>query len=262
MFDSALETAQRAIQALRRRAPSTGEAPPASSVPSEAPDIPPAIRKDLRNYAYVDWLRSAQRNALIVNCFVAAGLVVACYKAAHKRTMEIDAPPTLRQWADNFYRTDEVRIDHVGLVICSILPLLHHVDENGATFLPLLKGVVAPAIYREAEAQAMKGMGLARQFEASVNLNITSIDEVVDDKKTRRVSAFVRGYLVAAKQKPTQPELPRRIEYRAEVLLEINTIGNLNSLPYTLVRRTEKTGPDALKWERERAAKKNEEHAN
>jgi hypothetical protein len=207
----------------------------------------------MRNYAFAEWLLRAVTGSLFINLAIMAALIVANYSAGNKQKVFIQAPPTLHALTSDYYKSDGIRFDEVATSIATILPLLHHVDEEGSPLFALLQGAVSPDIYREAEAGIKKSMPEVKRNSAVQNLNITSVGEMEADPKLRRVSCYVRGYFSVTFQTSGKS---RSVPYRAEVLLEKNTGGNLNALPYTLIRRIERIGQAATNWDAERNAGK------
>lgn len=245
---------QVAIRALSFLRSKKAEAQAEPQIPAPAPvTVPRIVAAGMRNYAFVEWLLRIVTGSLVVNLAIMVALIAANYSAGSKKNVFVQAPPTLGALTADYFKSDGIRFDEVATSIATILPLLHHVDENGSPLFALLQGAVSPDIYREAEAGIKKSMPDVKKNSAIQNLNITSVGEMEADPKLRRVSCYVRGYFSVTFQASGKS---RSVPYRAEVLLEKNTGGNLNALPYTLIRRIERIGQAATNWDEERSAAK------
>jgi len=214
----------------------------------------------MRNYAFVEWQLRALVVALALVLSLLAGLLIANNAASEKRVVAVAAPPTLSELAEDYFKTDGIRVDHVTMSVWAIMTQLHHLDDGGSPFLPLLQGAVSPEIYREVEKGFRDALPGVKKDMAVQNLNITSIGDFTVDPQTKRVGCYVRGYFSTIFGQSGKFAI---VPYRAELVLEQNVVGNLNPLTYTLIKRTEKIGDRALEWDRERAelAKKKKENA-
>jgi hypothetical protein len=245
-----MASARRALEFMRRVPAKT--VPLDAAVPLEKEHrIPAYVRYNASNYAYTEWLFSLVKIAIVVMSLAAAVLLFANLTAAHKDTVRINAPDTLSVLADKYFHVEGLKFDQIATSVITVLTLKHHVDEGGAPYFVLLQGMVAPHIYMRAETGLKKAISEIKKTMIIQNLNITSIDDLETDPKSKRVSCYVRGYFSTTSRLDGQTRI---VPYRAEVLLELNTVGNLNPLPFTMIDLQEKVGPEAVSWDKSRKA--------
>ena len=218
-----------------------------------ASSLTPAVAiTEVKRYAYVRWLLRVLTASVILNGAVITILFLAGLIAGQRPTLQLNAAPSLRAEADAvFGKNTEVNVDDLLLYVNTVLPLMHRVDDRGSPELPLLRGLVAPAVYDQAEAEARRGAPLAKKNYVIQNLVVTRVDDVVTDTERGRLSAYVRGYLAIIVQSTSKPVV---LPYRAEVLLEKAPPGRLNRFPFVLIRRDWRIDKAATGWDESRAA--------
>jgi hypothetical protein len=237
--------ARRALEFMRP--PGDHAAPtPDSTTPADGAPLPVYIQKGARDYAQTEWLLSLVHITIALAALIAGVLFFANLTAARKDTVRINAPDTLSVLADKYFQVEGLRFDQIATSVITILTLKHHVDEGGAPYFELLQGMVAPKIYMRAESGLKKAIIEIKKTMIIQNLNITSIDDLETDPNTRRVSCYVRGYFSTTSRLDGQT---RVVPYRGLALLELNTVGSLNPLPFTMLDLEEKVGPAAVDWD-------------
>ena len=206
---------------------------------------------EVKRYAYVRWLLRVLTASVILNGVVIMILFLTGLVAGQRPTLQLNAAPSLRAEADAvFGKNTEVNVDDLLLYVNTVLPLMHRVDDRGSPELPLLRGLVAPAVYDKAEAEAKRSAPLAKKNYVIQNLVVTRVDDVITDTERGRLSAYVRGYLAIIVQTTNKPVV---LPYRAEVLLEMAPPGRLNRFPFVLIRRDWRIDKAAIDWDEARA---------
>ena len=227
---------------------------PGSPHPVAAVEISPATAvaiPEVKRYAYVRWLLRVLTASVILNGVVLTILFLTGLVAGQRPTLQMNAAPSLRAEADAvFGKNTEVNVDDLLLYVNTVLPLMHRVDDRGSPELPLLRGLVAPAVYDKAEAEAKRSAPLAKKNYVIQNLVVTRVDDVITDTERGRLSAYVRGYLAIIVQTTNKPVV---LPYRAEVLLEMAPPGRLNRFPFVLIRRDWRIDKAAIDWDEARA---------
>ena len=156
---------------------------------------------------------------------------------------------SLKEAAAAFYGTPEISYDQMAFFLHGCLPLLYSIDDGGHPLLPLAQGLVAPDIYRQAERRLRGAEGDVEANRVTQTLTITGLSGVVADGKSARAAAYVRGYVTVTIR---QSEV-RFFPWRGQVLLEANPVSRLNPYPFYLARLEERTGPEALAWDKNHA---------
>lgn len=212
---------------------------------------PPEATAEIKRYAYVRWLLRVLIASVILNGIVLLVLFVTGLMAGQRPTMQLNAAPSLRAEADAvFGKKTDVNVDDLLLYINTVLPLMHRLDDRGAPELPLLRGLVAPAVFDKAESEAKRSAPLAKKNFVIQSLVVTRVDDVVTDNERGRLSAYVRGYLAIIVQSTNKPVV---LPYRAEVLLEMAPPSRLNRFPFVLIRREWRIDKAALEWDETRS---------
>ena len=234
----------------RLRRPSGDSAIPDFRVPPSAP-IPPEA---WRHYRHFSWVVHEQRLVVLVLGFLFGGCALvwtAAWQLRTKPPLVLRAGPSLKAAAAAFYGFPEISYDQLAFFLHGCLPLLHSTDDAGHPLLPLAQGVVAPDVYREAEARLDASAPDVLANRMTQSLTLTGVSDVVADAASGRAAAFARGYLTVTLRQAEARVFP----WRARVLLAVNPPGRLNPYPFYLLGCEERTGPAALSWDaaRERA---------
>jgi hypothetical protein len=223
--------------------------PPPAAETSPIPDrieLPPAVWRHYRHFA---WVVHEQRLLLLLlaSLLAAAGMAwLLAWDLRRKPPLVVRAPASLKEPAAAFYGVPEVSYDQMAFFLHGCLPLLYAADEEGHRFLPLAQGLVAPAIYSDAERRLTAAAPAASAHRLTQSLTLTGISDVVADARSRRAAAYVRGYLTVTLRHAEAEFFP----WRGQVMLEVNPPGRLNASPFYLARLEERTGPAAPAWDR------------
>jgi len=226
----------------RRRPP----APPAGARPPEAAPLPSEVWRHYRAFA---WVIYEQRLLLLVLGFLLGGCLLVWSLAWHLRQkppVVVRARPSLKEAATAFYGRPEITYDQMAFFLQGCLPLLVAADGSSHPLLPLVQGLVAPEIYRAAEQElnrSGRAMTANRMTEA---LTLTGVEDVVSDAASGRAGAYLRGYLTVTVRQAKAEFFP----WRARVVLAVNPVSRLNPYPFYLLRCEQRTGPEALAWDR------------
>jgi hypothetical protein len=217
----------------------------AETVPA-AITLPENVLRHYRNFA---WVIYEQRVVMLVLVFLAAttGWVwVVALRLEHKPPVVIRAPASLKEAAAAFYGVTDISYDQLVFFLHGCLPLLYTVDDGGHPLLPLAEGLIAPAIYEEAEKRLNTDAKEVEANHMTQSLTLTGISDVVADTRSARAAAYVRGYVTVTMKHDSTTIFP----WRAQVVLQANPVSRLNPYPFYLAELTAKVGPDALAWDR------------
>ena len=249
--DSNVPAAPRAFGFLRfkRAKEPPQKAPPVSGPSAATAAMPSFVRRMAMLYGFTEGLLGLVRICIAAAVLIAIALFFAIVAVSRRPMVRVNAPPTLKALSQQYFQVEGLRFDQVATSIITILSLKHHVDDGGAPYFALLQGMVSPEIYRSTELALKKAIVEIRAKRIVQNLNITALRDFESDPKAQRVSCYVRGYIIVNGQQAGSSAV---VPYRAEVLLEKTTPGNLNPLPYTLIRCIEKIKKDALAWDSQR----------
>jgi hypothetical protein len=227
----------------RRKRPEA--AAPAERVP-KAIEPPPEILQHYRAFA---WVIYEQRLAMLCLTGVAAlcGLVwIVAIHVKDKPPVVIRSAGSLKEAAAAFYGAPEISYDQLAFFLHGCLPLLYSIDDGGHPLLPLAQGLVTPEIYRRADGRLRGAQGDVAANRVTQALTITGLSDVVADAKSARAAAYVRGYVTVTVGEGEVRFFP----WRARVLLEANPVSRLNPYPFYLASLEEKTGAEALAWDK------------
>ena len=157
-----------------------------------------------------------------------------------------DSTPSLKEAAARFYGFPEVSYDQLAFFLHGCLPLLYAADDSGHPLLPLVQGLVAPEVYREAERR-LDGSGPAMlAHRMTQSLTLSGVSDVIADAKSGRAAAYVRGYITVTVRHAEAEFYP----WRAQVVLAVNPASRLNPYPFYLLSCEPRTGPSAPGWDR------------
>ena len=145
-----------------------------------------------------------------------------------------------------FYGVTDISYDQLVFFLHGCLPLLYTVDDGGHPLLPLAEGLIAPAIYEEAEKRLNTDAKEVEANHMTQSLTLTGISDVVADTRSARAAAYARGYVTVTVGHDSTTIFP----WRAQVVLQANPVSRLNPYPFYLAELTAKVGPDALAWDR------------
>jgi hypothetical protein len=217
-------------------------APP---IPASVP-LPEPLWVHYRQFA---WVVCEQRLAFLILAFLFAAVTLVASVAWHlqaKPPLVVRALPSLKEEAAAFYGDGELSYDQLAFFLHGCLPLLFAEDEDGHPLLPLAEGLVAPEIYRAAERRlGSSGLDVAAN-RMTQTLALTAISQVVTDTPSGRAAAYVRGYLTVTMRQAEAVFYP----WRGRVVLAVNPGSRLNPYPFYLLALDERTGPEALEWDR------------
>jgi len=219
--------------------------PAASLVPASVP-LPAAA---WRHYRHFSWVIYEQRLLLLVLGFllVACGLVwTLSARLERKPPIVVRAAPSLKEAAAAYYGAPEVSYDQAAFFLQGCLPLLYGADADGHPMLALAQGLVAPEIYGEAERRLDAAR---RDLEANAmtqTLSITGLADLVADARSGRAAARLNGYVTVTVHRAEARFYP----WRARVLMEVNPVSRLNPYPFYLLQLEQRTGPEALTWDK------------
>jgi hypothetical protein len=221
---------------LRRRAPGAApSAAPAQTAFEEA--APPGEVLDrARSHGEVALMQRLVQVAVIANLLL-AGLFAVTYQVARNRPLQqIAAPGDLRDQIRRQLDVQGVRKDDVVGFLYFVLTLKHEVSPAGAPFLPLLQGLVAADIYRDAQAEVERNLDTIKNRSMVQSLVVEDIVDLDFDPATRRVSATVIGKveLRAANTQRGGP-LVQSVDYRARAILDVLPPSQLNRHGYFLL---------------------------
>lgn len=217
------------------------------AVPAGAP-LPPRAWRHYRHFA---WVVHEQRILVLVLGFLSGGCLLAwsaAWSLGKKPAVVIRAGPSLKAAAAAQSGSSEVSYDQLAFFLHGCLPLLHSTDDAGHPLLPLAQGVVAPDVYRDAEARLDSSAADILANRMTQTLTLTGVSDVVSDPRSGRAAAYVRGYLTVTLRRAEARFFP----WRGRVLLAVNSAGRLNPYPFYLLACEERTGPRALAWDMER----------
>lgn len=229
----------------RRKRPEA--AAPSEQVP-EAIEAPPEI---LRHYRAFVWVVYEQRLAMLCLAAVGAlcGLVwIVAIHVKDKPPVVIRSAGSLKEAAAAFYGAPEISYDQLTFFLHGCLPLLYSIDDGGHPLLPFAQGLVAPEIYRRAESRLRGAEADVAANRMTQALTITGLSDVLADAKSARAAAYVRGYVTVTVGESEVRFFP----WRARVLLEANPVSRLNPYPFYVANLEEKTGAEALAWDKSR----------
>ena len=208
------------------------------------------MHNEVKRYAYVRWLLRVLALSIGINYACLLVLLIAGIISGQKPAMQLNAAPSLKAESEEFFgKKTEVNIDDLLLYVNTVLPLMHRLDDRGAPDLPLLRGLVAPAVFEKADQEAKRSTPLAKKNFVIQNLVVTRVTDVVTDNDRGRLSAYVQGYLVIVVQSTNKPVV---LPYRAEILLEMSPPSRLNRFPFVLIRRDWRIDKAALDWDESR----------
>lgn len=211
--------------------------------------LPAVIQGHFRHYAWTVYLLRLLVVNLLVLLIATGSVWFFAYRLGVKQPLLARAPLSLKQKAEAYYTINEVTYDAVALFLATTLPLLQAVDDGGYPLLGLTRGLVSGKIYETARAGMDRDLAKIRKNMIHQHLQVTRVMNVLADPDTRRIAAYVKGYLVVTIQKGSTP--PVFIPYRAHVVLEQNPPSKLNFAPYFLLQKEERINADALAWDRE-----------
>ena len=233
----------------RLRALATRQAPDTDGVTPLTTPLPAAMQGHFRHYAWTVYLLRLLTACLIVLLLTTITVWAVAVHLDSKEPLLVRAPPSLKQRAEEYFQLTEVTFDSVTLFLATTLPLLRAVDDGGFPMLSLTRGMVSGKIYERAQAGLARDLPKIQKNMIHQHLQVTRVMNVLSDNKTRRLAAYVKGYLVVAIQKGTASTI--FIPYRARVVLETNPPSKLNPSPYFLLEMEERINAAALDWDRE-----------
>lgn len=211
--------------------------------------MPAVVTGHFRHYAWTVYLQRLLMANLAILIVATVVVWVMAYRLNTKQPLLVRAPQSLKQKAEDYYKLDDVTYDSVALFLTTTLPLLQAVDDGGYPMLGLTRGMVSGKIYEAARQGLERDLPKIRKNMIHQHLQVTRVMNVLADPKSRRIAAYVKGYIVVAIQKGSTA--PVVIPYRAHVVLENNPPSKLNPSPYFLVEKEERINNAALAWDRE-----------
>jgi hypothetical protein len=214
-------------------APSTR--PPLAEVMAE-PGPPPEVLSRARTSGEVSALMRLVQVAVVGNLLF-AGFFAASYQVARSRPVQqIAAPGDLREQIRRQLDQTGVRKDDIVGFLYFVLTLKHEVSPAGAPFLPLLQGLVAADIYRDAQAEVERNLPTIKSRAMVQSLVVEDIADLDFDPATRRVGATVVGKVeIRAANTQRGGPLVQSVEYRARAILDMLPPSELNRHGYFLL---------------------------
>lgn len=195
---------------------------------------------------------------IIVNLLIAGGLWVLTQVEARQPLRGFRVSGDLRTAVAGDFSASERnwKVDDLIAFLHLILGLRNNIGGDGTPYLALIQGLVSADLYTQTELDFKRnGPEMIRRGIAQTLIlrNVTDIE--VDPQNTRQISAYVVGklYLQAARTKSGTP-LAKEVEYRALCVIEQLPRNSLNPHGFYVVRITEKTGDEALKFDEQMEA--------